>query len=163
MSSTQQPAKPVPQSTEGLDFRNKSFYDADFSKRDLRRADYRGATLHNCNFDNSDLAYADFSGADCYRSTFRMTKLRCVNFMNANLSQTVLDPRDFVGSTVTITCNTMAGARVGKMWVSGWLQYLLLANIDPMLKEKIRELAESQVGPEAFKKMQEIFPSRSGL
>lgn len=158
-----QTEKPVPQSTEGLDFRNKSFYDADFSKRDLRKADFRGATLHNCNFDNSDLTYADFSGADCYKSTFRMTKLRCVNFANANLSACILDPRDLYGTTVTIHCGTFAGTRIGRMWVAAWLQFLLMADIDEEMKKKIKELAESQLGAERFKKMQEVFSCRSGI
>lgn len=160
---TAQAQNPVANSTEGLDFRNKSFYDADFSKRDLRKADFRGATLHNCSFDNSDLSYADFSSADCYKSTFRMVKLRCVNFAHANLCSTVMDPRDLYGTTITIHCNSVQQVRMGRMWVAGWLQYLLMADIDEQTKAEIRAIAEKQVGAERFKVMQKIFCSRDGI
>lgn len=145
---------------KGQSFRNQSFYDHDFQGQDLTKADFRNATLHGCNFDNCDLSYADFTGADCTGSSFRQAKLYRTNLTNVCLAKTLMDPRDLFGTTITIHCNSVANMKMSPLWVAGWLQFLMAADIPADQKEKIREVAESIIGAERLKAVQRVFTGR---
>jgi len=148
----------------GQVFTNRKFYDEDFSNRDLVQSDFRGCTLFNCKFDHSDLAYANFEQANCYRSTFRRTRLYHTNFRNAVLAQTVMDPRDFFGVTVSITCDTFDKMELSHQWKLAWLYQLLLTTPDTSkpdrLNEKIEKLMIEEIGEERFRSLVKIFENR---
>lgn len=141
-------------------FRRMSFYDHDFSNQDLSEADFRGATLLKCNFDNCDLGYADFEGANLDGSTFRNARLYHTNFKDCCLARVVMDPRDMLGATVTLHCDTMDSMKLSKFFIAAWLQILMVADIGTEQREKVRELGESFIGKERMAGLARAFGAR---
>jgi uncharacterized protein YjbI with pentapeptide repeats len=140
-------------------FLNQKFYDEDFSDKDLTHADFRNCTLFNCNFDGSDLTYATFEGANCYKSSFRRTKLYYTNFRNAVLAGTIMHPRDFFGTAITMTCDTFDKMQLSHQYKLVWLYQLLLTESDS-LNDKVKTLLIDEIGEDRFKSLERIFRDR---
>lgn len=142
-------------------FLNRKLYDRDFSNQDLSHADFRGCTLVNCNFDNSDLSYATFEGANCYRSSFRQSKLFHTSFKDAVLAETIMDPRDAFGMTISLSCDAMDKAKIGKNYAAAWLMMLGMMELTPEFKVKLDELVRDLIGEERAQKLQRYFDVRA--
>ena len=150
---------------DGKVFINRKFYDADFSSRDLTHADFRGATLVGCNFDNSNLSYANFEGANCYRSTFRQARCYRTSFKDAVLAETILDPRDFFGATISVSCDTWDRMKIGKMWLASWLFLSTLGDLPQGsngedMKQEIYGVLNKLIGEERVKQLERHFANR---
>jgi len=141
-------------------FQNRKFYDKDFSSQDLTHADFRGCTLVSCSFDNSDLSYASFDGANCYRSTFRQSKLYHTDFRNAVLAETLMDPRDMFGMTISVSCDTFDKIKLGKIWLAAWLYLPMLADLPVETRNKIEDVLNDLIGPERVKGLERHFSQR---
>lgn len=146
--------------TEIVSYCGKKLEGYNFQGKDLSHVDFRNATLHKCNFNNCDLSYADFSGADCDQSSFLQARLYRTNMSNCCLSRTLMDPRDFFGTTITVHCNATAGMKMGPLWTVAWLEFLLIADIPEDQKKKIKEVAESIIGVERLKGLHQAFTVR---
>ena len=142
-------------------FVNKRFYDQSFERQELVHADFRGATLANCNFDHADLSYASFEGANCYGSSFRQTRLYRTNFKDAVLAETIMDPRDMFGLTLTLTCDTFDRAKLSGIWPVAWLYMITLAEMPKELHEKVIALLVDHIGEERYKGLEKAFRERS--
>lgn len=147
--------------TEGKVFINRKFYDADFSGRDLTHSDFRGATLVNCNFDNADLAYANFESANCYKSTFRQSRCYHTNFKDAVLAETIMDPRDMFGLTLSVSCDTFDRMQLGSIWLCAWLFLPTLGEMSDGMREKVLGVLKDAMGEERLKAMERIFANRT--
>ncbi len=137
-------------------FANQKMYDRNFKGQDLTHADFRGCTLVGCNFDNADLSYATLEGANCYKSTFRQTRLYHANLKDAVLAETIMDPRDLFGVSVSITCDTFDRMQLGERWIAAWLYMLTLCQMVDGFRQKIVEL----IGPKRVEALDRAFKER---
>jgi uncharacterized protein YjbI with pentapeptide repeats len=141
-------------------FINRKFYDQDFSQRDLTHGDFRGCTLVSCNFDNSDLSYATFEGANCYRSTFRQSSLYHASFKDAVLAECTMDPRNAMGVTISLNCDTFDKVKIGSNWMAAWLYYPLVADIPEEVRTTLTDMVRNMLGEEKFNGLERHFKNR---
>lgn len=146
--------------SKGQSFRRRSFYDHSFSNQDLSNADFRGATLMKCNFDNCDLSYADFECANLDGTSFRQTRLYRTNFKDACLARTTMDPRDMMGATLTLHCDTMDQMKASPLWLAAFLQLVLVSDITEEQREKVRGAGEAIIGKERMAGLAKAFGAR---
>ena len=139
---------------------NRKYYDKDFSNQDLSHADFRGATLVNCNFDCANLSYATFEGANCWRSTFRQAKLYRTSFKDAVTAETIMDPQDMFGLTISVSCDTFDRMTLGKTWLAAWLYLPMLGTLPDGIREQLQGVLVSLVGEERFKGLERHFAER---
>lgn len=132
------------------------FYDQDFSNQDLSRADFRRATLFNCKFDSSDLSYANFGEANLYMSSFVGSKLYHTDFKDAVLAGCVLDPRDMMGMTITMDCNTFDKLRLSTKGAYSLLFLMCTMDLDPAMKKKLADI----LGAERIQSYEKVFKVR---
>ena len=109
--------------------KKKNYYSAklyreDFSGKDLAHANFRNASLIGCNFTDANLAYADFDSANCREANFTRSILYRANFKDAALADSIFDPKDAFGMTITLSCETVDGMKIGKIW---WFVWLMMA------------------------------------
>lgn len=141
-------------------FINRKFYDKDFSSQDLTHADFRGCTLVSCNFNHSDLSYATFEGANCYRSSFVQSRLYHANFKDAVTAEVIMDPRDFFGVTLSISCDTFDKMTLGGNYPLIWIYLLTLAKLPETLAEKLKKLLVEELGQGRYEALEKIFANR---
>lgn len=78
---------------------------SDYSRSDLRYADFSHAHLRKAKFDRSNLSYANFYGADLEEAKFKRAVLHGSNFQNAYLQKAKFDD-------ARLTCARFAGAKL---------------------------------------------------
>ena len=88
-------------STDGecANFSNCFLQNVDFSKMELDRAIFHGATLKNCDFSFSKVNHADFSDASLLSCDFARAYLVGTNFQNA-----IIEQASFLFSDLRETC-----------------------------------------------------------
>ena len=89
----------------GIDLAGVNFEDADFSKSNLRKANFQGARLKNINFEDACLEAADFTSAKLINAylegtDFYKAKLYNTDFTDAYLGYANLLSADFDNETV---------------------------------------------------------------
>ena len=138
-------------------FYNQKFYEHDFSGQDLSHSDFRNSTCLGCNFDRADLSYANFEGANCRDSTFVATRCYRTNFKDTALAGSKFDPKDGFGMTITLTCETVDGMRIGKLW---WYVWLMLAlRMKPPDEDSELKLINA-IGTEKYEGLRQLFSRR---
>jgi len=109
------------QNQRSEDYSGKKFNRKDFSKQDLKYANFRNASLIECNFTEADLTYANFTGANCYGSNFTNAIMSRTNLMDANLQRTIMKPKDAFGMTLTMKCESFTDMEIDDIWLRVWL------------------------------------------
>lgn len=82
------------ESGECADFSNMRLHGINFIARDLRQANFEGASLGWSKFSDSDLEGANFENANLNLTSFRFADLRGANFKNATINATVFETAD---------------------------------------------------------------------
>jgi uncharacterized protein YjbI with pentapeptide repeats len=138
-------------------FYNQKFYRVDFSGQDLQRAIFSNASLIECDFSNADLSYATFEGANCRGANFTGTRLYRTNFKDAALAQSKFEPKDAFGMTITLSCETVDGMRIGKLWWFVWIMMCLRMDCP----DKDAELGFiNAIGAERYEGLARLFSRR---
>lgn len=106
--------------------RNLKLPGADFTGKNLKNWDFRGASLPSAKFVNTDLTYANFEGATLTGSDLTGAVCHRTNFKDAKLSYCILNVKDFFACTITLECNSFQGIETTPGWWAGWLMYGLL-------------------------------------
>jgi hypothetical protein len=120
-------------------FTNKKFFGKDFSDMDLSNADFRGCTLCECKFVNSDLTKADMRGSNCWGADFTNSIMFRTDFKDAILAKSIFDPKRIFGVTLTISCDTFEGVKIGRNALLYWLYMPLLMQLpEPEIGERLK-------------------------
>jgi hypothetical protein len=138
-------------------FYNKKFYNHSFKGQDLSHADFRSATLIGCDFTEADLSYANFEGANCRGANFTTTRLYRTNFKDAALADSIFEPKDAFGMTITLSCETFDGMKMSKLWYLVWLM-LLLRSKPP--EEEMELKLINVIEPERYAGLRTLFDRR---
>jgi uncharacterized protein YjbI with pentapeptide repeats len=143
------------------DFSRQRFYSTDFSGQDLRRAQMRSSVFYNCKFDNADMTEADCTGSEFTGSSFEQTNCYRTNFRDAALAGTHFNPKDCMGMTITLSCKTFKGMKVGALW---FYAYLLFATMmHPFGTETSSTLVDKvidAIGTDRWVKLKALFGKR---
>lgn len=145
----------------GRDLSRQKFYSQDFSQQDLSGLKMRSSLFHHCNFDGADLTESDCEGSEFFLSTFRDSKMYRTNMKDAKLAQTVFEPRDCFGMTLTLQCKTFDKMKVSPMW---WYIFLCFGSL--MIAGSVKENDELQnrlvqaIGPERYVKLRTMLVKR---
>lgn len=132
----------------------------DFSDQDLQYADFQMTKLIGCNFDCANLSYANFEGANCYRSSFRQTSCYHTNFKDATLAETIFDPRDMFGMTVSLTCDIMDKTKLGAAPLAAFLCYPLQSDLGEKARNELEGVLTRLFGTERVKTLKKMFAAR---
>jgi pentapeptide repeat protein len=145
----------------GQDLSRKKFYGADFSGQDLSSLRMRSSLFHKCNFDDADMTESDCDGSEFFLSTFRNTRMYRTNMKDAKLAQTVFEPKDCFGMTLTLQCKTFDKMKVSPMW---WNIFLMFGSLMLVGSVKENELVQNRlvqaIGPERYVKLRAMLVKR---
>ena len=141
---------------ESKNFSGMKFIREDFSGLKLPKANFNMASCIECNFTNTDLKFSSFVGANCFGSNFTQTNLNRVNMTDCILENTIFDPRDAFGLTLTLRCETFTGTKIGKTWLHVWGFIPSLMDLPEVEEKKIITL----LGTELWTKYKAIFSRR---
>ena len=119
MSAVQQLANLRDSDYRKMDLCRKRFYSVDFSDLDLSDLKMKYSLMHNCCFDRANMSNTDCEGSEFFGSTFRDTTCYRTNFKDAKLANTVFQPKDAFGITLTLHCKTFENMRVPQIWFYG--------------------------------------------
>ena len=136
---------------------NRKFYREDFSGLNLSKSDFRSASIIECDFTGTDLRYANFENANCFGSNFESVDLYRANFKEASLADTLMNPRDAYGLTLTMTCATVHKMRVSERLFVYWL---FMATLMKAPTEEWGQKLVTMIGPELLDKLQKGFRER---
>jgi|SRR5882724_1445532 len=138
-------------------FYNGRFYKHDFSGQDLSKANFRSASVIGCNFSNTDLSYANFEGANCRECNFTGTILYRTNFKDAALADAIFEPKDAFGMTITLSCETVDGLKISKLW---WFVWLMLSLRMKVPEEDMEFKIINAIGKERYIGLRQLFERR---
>ena len=138
-------------------YHSVKLYRADFSNQDLSHADFRCASLIGCDFSNSDLSYANFEAANCREAKFFATKLYRTNFKDAALADSIFEPKDAFGMTITLSCETVDGLKIGKLW---WFVWVMLALRMKVPEEDLELKIINAIGRDRYIGLRQLFERR---
>ena len=141
----------------GKSFYNQKFFGSDFSGQDLNHSDFRCCTVVDCNFSNADLSYANFEGANCRGANFTGTRCYRTNFKDAALAGSIFEPKDVFGMTITMSCETVDGAKVSRMW---WYIWLMMAMRMKAPDEEAKIRLVQAIEPERYAGLRRLFDTR---
>jgi hypothetical protein len=144
----------------GRNLSHRKIYNHDFSGKDLKGYDMRGSMFCLCNFDDADMSEVDATSSEFAGSTFRRTKLYRTNMRNAVLANTVFEPSDAFGLTVTLTCQTFHGMHVSNVWWEAWMCFLLMLSPEKIDGFDPRDIIIKAVGRPAYIEMMRRFKER---
>lgn len=121
----------------------------------------RNSLFMNCNFNEADMSEADCTGSDFQGSSFEGTKCYRTNFRDAVLAGTKFNPKDCFGMTISLSCKTFKGMRVGALWFYAWLLFATFmrpygSEESPGLVDKVIEA----IGGDRWVKLKAIFGKR---
>jgi Pentapeptide repeats (8 copies) len=149
------------QDFRSIDLCRKKHYNVDFSGQDLSKLKLRQSVFFCCNFDGADLTEADCEGSDFCSSTFRRTICYRTNFKDAKLSNTLFDPKDCFGMTVTLQCKTFEGMQPSQIWWYGFLFFLTMMRPLPgPVKEPLVDNLIAMIGAERYVNLKAMFQKR---
>jgi tetratricopeptide (TPR) repeat protein len=102
------------------DYSELSLFDVDFSNKNLRGYNFRGAKIYNVNFNNTNLEIADFSesritNTNFTKSQLKNSKFKFADILNANFSNAVLTNSDFSHANLVHTKMLNADFRGSKV------------------------------------------------
>jgi hypothetical protein len=145
--------------TKKKNYYGAKLYRQSFEGQDLSHADFRCASLIECNFNNADLSYANFEAANCRDAKFIGTKLYRANFKDAALAGSAFEPKDAFGMTITLSCETVDGMKVGKLWWFIWIMLALRMQI-PEGEETAELKIIDAIGKERYIGLRQLFERR---
>ena len=137
------------------------FEGRDFSGQDLSKKDMRGSIFTGCNFDNTNLTDANCEGSDFSSATFRKALMTRANFGKCKLANSVFEPDDCYGITLTMDCMTFQGMHIGQLWWYGWL--VLMASAEPKatpVQGSLKGSLIAVIGADRYIKLRELFKRR---
>lgn len=141
----------------GKTFYNQKFYGKSFVGEDLSHSDFRSATLIRCDFSDADLSYANFEGANCREAIFKNTRLYRANFKDAALADSIFEPKDAFGITLTMHCESFDGVKASPLWYLCLIMLTLRMECpEPELDLKLI----SAMDPERYKGFRVLFDRR---
>lgn len=141
----------------GKSYYNQKLYNHSFKGQDLAHADFRSATLIGCDFSEADLSYANFEGANCRGANFTATRLYRSNFKDAALADSIFEPKDAFGMTITLQCETFDGVKAAPLWYLSLIMLTLRMQCpEPELDLKLI----SAMGPQRYEGLRHIFDRR---
>jgi hypothetical protein len=133
----------------------------DFAGNDFRGQPLAGMVFHQCNFDGCNFTDVDCTGTDFSGSSFRKAICTRTNFRNAKLANTVFEPADCYGMTLTMDCKTFENMRVSQLWWYGWLLFgtMMIPAVGPV-PGNLRDVLIGAIGAERFVKLRDLFTRR---
>ena len=140
-------------------YRESKYYREDFSGKDLAYADFRNASLIGCNFSNANCPYANFEAANCREANFTGTNLYRANFKDAALADSIFEPKDAFGMTITLNCETVDGMKIGKIWWFDWVMMALRMRV-PLPEEDLELKIINAIGRERYIGLRQLFERR---
>jgi hypothetical protein len=146
------------------DLSKKRFYNRDFSGLDLSRLKLRHSVFYNCNFNSSNLSETDCEGSEFFGSTFIDSVCYRTNFKDAKLAGTTFAPKDCMGMTVTMQCQTFDGMKVSPLWFLCWLLMATMMVPGDGVFGKGSELVDkliNVIGTERYLKLRGLFGKRN--
>jgi hypothetical protein len=133
----------------------------DFSGQPLRNKVFKGLKFQDCNFDRADLSYADCSYASFISCSFKDSICYRTNFKDSILANSVFEPADCYGMTITLNCKTFENVQLSQQW---WFSMLIfLASMIPAsgpVKEDLRAKLIEMIGAVRYTKLRAIFERR---
>jgi hypothetical protein len=142
-----------------MDLSKKRFYHTDFSGQDLSKCKLKQSLFFCCTFDGSNLSEADCEGSEFTGSSFRKTNCYRTNFKDCKMGQVIWEPKDCMGMTITLACNTFSEARISPLW---WMALLIFATMmkpvgttEPLVDNLI-----AMIGAERYAKLRALFGKR---
>lgn len=136
------------------------FEGRDFSGQDLSKKDMRGSIFTGCNFDRTNLTDANCEGSDFSSATFRKALMTRANFRNCKLANSVFEPDDCYGITLTMDCMTFQGMRIGQLWWFGWLLLMSLAEPKGPVQGDLKASLVSVIGADRYVRLRALFQRR---
>jgi len=142
-----------------MDLCRKRFYSVSFADQDLSGLKMTNSLYFRCDFDRANMSETDCTGSEFTGSSFRQTNCYRTNFTNAKLGNTIFEPKDLMGATFTMTCQTFDGARVSALWIFG--MFMFIAMMKPTgTTEPIIENLKAMIGAERYIKLRGLFQKR---
>lgn len=144
-----------------IDMSHSNHDHEDFSDRDFKGAKLNNSIFHYCKFDRSTLEDANCEFVDFTGSTFQDTNLRCCNMKDAVLAGTLFHPRDCMGITLTLKCDTFRGVRISQLWWMGFLIFASMMVPDKYpITEPLHDKLIAMIGAERYVKLRALFQRR---
>ena len=142
-----------------LDLNKKRFYGVDFSMADLSHLKMQGSLFLHCNFNDANMTETDCTGSEFTASSFINTICYRTNFKDAKLGQTVFQPKDCMGMTITLACGTFQNAKVSPLWFMAMLIFCTMlkpiGTTEPLVDNLI-----AMIGAERYTKLKGLFGKR---
>lgn len=133
------------------------YFKQDFSEVDWSSQDLRGREFHLCAFRRADLSYANAEGVNFYGSDFTGARLYHLNAKDAVMAKTIMAPRDALGMTVTLDCNTFDGMEFSRM---GWALMGFLLSLAKAPEKKLQDAIRAAL-PEETKALEAVLRWRT--